>query len=309
MDRIHDMIIIGAGPGGCTAAIYASRMGLQVLMLERATPGGQMTYTGEVENYPGLGEGISGIELAERFHRDALRFGAEFRLCSVLALNPEGELWRVVTDEGDLLCRTVVISTGADPKSLGLPSERELVGRGVHYCAHCDGRFYRGRTVAVVGGGNTALSDAIHLSSLASKVYLIHRRNKLRADKWLVNALAGKENVEVIYNNRPIAIEGGKGVTGLRLASTDGDERVINCDGIFIAIGRSPATKFLEGRVELVDGYVKAGDDTSTSAPGVFAVGDVRTKELRQIITAAADGAVAAEMAARYLAEKYNPEM
>lgn len=301
MEKIYDMIVVGGGPGGYTAALYGARAGLDVLVIERMSVGGQMALTGDIDNYPGFDEGIDGFTLGMRMQAGAERFGAKTEYASVTELVP-GTPITVRTDAGDYLSRTVVFATGAYPRKLGIPEEESLVGQGIHYCAHCDGRFYKGKTVAVVGGGNSAAEDALYLSHLASKVYLIHRRDELRADKIYKIALEGAENVEILYNSTVASLVHDERVRSLRISSTvGGGESEIEIDALFVSVGRVPESALLDGIAELdPSGYVVADETTRTTAEGIFAVGDVRTKVLRQVITAAADGATAA-----YYAEKY----
>ena len=305
MERIYDMVIIGGGPGGYTAALYAARAGLKVIVLEKLSAGGQMALSHQIDNYPGFPEGIDGFSLAERMQEQAERFGAESELAEVYRLKLEGNLKEIETDEGTFYGRTVVIATGASPRNLGVPGEQELVGRGVNYCAACDGMFYKGKTVVIVGGGNTAAADALMLSRVAKKVILIHRRDTLRATKVYHEPLMQAENVEFRWNSAVKALHAQdilKSVTIQNLIT--GEEEVLQADGVFISIGRAPVTALFGGQLALdAGGYILAGEDTATSIPGVFAVGDVRMKQVRQIITAAADGAVAAHMAEEYLLE------
>ena len=303
--KIYDMAVIGGGPGGYSAALYAARAGLSTLVVEKLSAGGQMALTHEIDNYPGFDEGIDGWELGEKMQRQAERFGAETLLAEVQSLDLEGDVKRLVTDSGEVLARTLVIATGAGPRSLGLPNEERLTARGVHYCAACDGMFYRNKTVAVIGGGNSAAADALLLSRVAKKVILIHRRDRLRATKLYHKPLLEAENVEPMWNSAVTAIHGGDRLSSVTVKDLlSGEERELEVDGIFVSIGRKPATKLFEGLVPLDGGgYIIAGEDTKTAVPGVYAVGDVRTKAVRQVVTAAADGAVAVHMAEEYLAE------
>ena len=302
MSRVYDTVIIGGGPAGYSAALYAARAGLDVLVTERAMPGGQAAITDIIENYPGFDEGIGGAELAIRMQRGAEAAGAVTEYREVLSLDLSGKIKKIETDGGTLLAKTVIIATGADPRRLGIDGEEELLGRGVHYCAHCDGRFYKGRTVAVIGGGNTAVEDAIYLSRIAKKVYIVHRRDEFRATRVYLDSLFSTENIEVLRGYTPKELERDDRLRALILSDTSGGEpRRIEADAVFVSIGRVPVTDFLPREIELADGYIKADESTETSSPGVFAAGDVRTKTLRQVITAAADGAVAAEAAAKFL--------
>ena len=305
MEQIYDMIVIGGGPAGYTAALYAARAGLSTLVLEKLTAGGQMALTERIDNYPGFAEGIDGFTLGERMQQGAERFGAVTELAEVCRAELSGAV--KVLDTGDEVFRgrTVVIATGAVPRTLGVPGEEELVGRGVHYCAACDGAFYRDKTVAVVGGGNSAAADALTLSRIARKVYLIHRRDSLRATKVYHEMLMSAPNVEFCWNSTVSALQHGERLTGLRLREVQtGAERDIACDGVFVSVGRVPATKLFREELTLDEsGYIVADESTRTRLPGVFAVGDVRTKALRQVVTAVADGAVAVHYAEAYLAE------
>ena len=304
MKNIYDMLIIGGGPAGYTAALYGARAGLSVLVIEKLSAGGQIALSPMVENYPGFDEGIDGYTLGEKMLASAERFGAETLLAEVISVSLAGKIKTVETTEGTLLGRTVVFATGADAKSLGLPKEKELLGRGISHCAACDGMFYKGKTVAIVGGGNTAAADALQLSRVCKKVILIHRRDTLRATKIYHQPLMEAENVEFRWNSAVTELLSDGRLTGLRVQNLQtGEESVLECDGLFVSIGRSPNTALVQGQLELDNaGYIVADESTRTSLPGVFAAGDVRTKELRQVITAAADGASAAHYAEAYLA-------
>ena len=299
----YDMVIIGGGPGGYTAALYAARAGLKTIVLEKLSAGGQMALTSQIDNYPGFPNGVDGFELADNMQQQAQRYGAETELAEVTALHLESAIKRVETTEGDFEAQTVVIATGANPRPLGIANEQQITGKGVHYCAHCDGMFYRGKTVAVVGGGNSAVADALHLSRLAKKVYLIHRRDSLRAEKIYEKALQDAENIEFLWNSTVSELLHEGRLNGIRVHNVQsGEERELVLDGLFISIGRSPATSLVKGQLDLDQaGYILADETTHTSLPGVFAVGDVRTKALRQVVTAVADGAVAAHFADAYL--------
>ena len=303
--HVYDMVIIGGGPGGYTAALYAARAGLDVVILEKLSAGGQMAQTHQIDNYPGFADGIDGFELAMQMQQQAERFGAKTEYVEVLKADLAAQPKAVETSDGLFLARTVVLATGAGPRELGVPKERELVGRGVAYCAACDGMFYRGKTVVVVGGSNSAAADALLLSRVAKKVILVHRRDALRATKVYHAPLQNAENVEFRWNSVVMELLHGEKVTGVRLQDVrTGEESVVECDGVFISVGRKPATALVAGQLELdKDGYVVAGESTQTNLPGVYAVGDVRTKLLRQIVTAVADGAMAVHMAEEYLAE------
>ena len=305
MEHIYDTVILGGGPAGYTAALYASRAGLDTLVIERMAAGGQMTLTGDIDNYPGFEEGIDGFTLGMKMQQGAERFGAKTEYAEVTSVDLNDKVKRVDTTSGSFFAKTVIIATGANPRELGVENEQSLIGRGVHYCAHCDGRFYKDKTVAVVGGGNSAAADALYLSRLAKKVYLIHRRDTLRATKIYHEPLMKAENVEFLWNSTVSEFAVDQRVTGLKLRNVkSGEISDIACDGVFVSIGRKPATEFLVGAVELDgNGYVVADESTKTSAEGVYAVGDVRTKVLRQVVTAVSDGAVAVHFAEEYLSQ------
>lgn len=301
MEHVYDMIVVGGGPGGYTAAMYAARAGLDVLVLEKLSAGGQMALTSQVDNYPGFADGIDGFELGDAMERQALRFGAKTELAQVFSAELTAQPKRLHTSEGDFLSRTVVIATGAEARRLGVPMEWELTGRGVNYCAHCDGHFYRNKTVVVVGGGNSAAADALLLSRICEKVILVHRRDTLRATKIYHEPLLNADNVEFVWNASVTELLHGERLTGVRVTDLQtGESREILCDGLFVSIGRTPNTDMFP-ELAKEDGYIVADETTRTSIPGVFAVGDVRTKPLRQIVTAVADGAVAAHFAEQAL--------
>ena len=304
MKRIYDMIILGGGPGGYTAALYAARAGRSVLVLERLSPGGQMALTSEIDNYPGFPEGVDGFELGMKFQEQAHRFGAETEYAEVRSLDLRSDPKVLHTPDGDFYARTVVIATGAGPKKLGIENEERLTGRGVHYCAHCDGMFYRGRTVVLVGGGNSAAAEALHLARIAEKVILVHRRDTLRATKLYHEPLMKLPNIEFKWNSAVTELPGADRLSGVKIKNLlTGREELLDAAALFVSIGRTPSTALVEGQLELENGYILADESGRTSIPGVFAVGDVRTKALRQIITAASDGANAAHFAEEYLAE------
>lgn len=303
MEIIYDTVIIGGGPAGYTAALYASRAGLDTLVIEKMSAGGQMALTGEIDNYPGFPEGVDGFTLGANMQAAAERFGAKTEYAEVLSLELAEKVKKIITSSKTVLAKTVIIATGAEPRELGIKSEKELVGKGVHYCAHCDGRFYKGKTVAVVGGGNSAVSDALYLSRLAKKVYLVHRRDTLRATKIYLDPLKKSENIEFLFDSALVDIIAQPRVTQAKIKNLkSGEENYIDCDGIFISIGRTPTTAFLNGAVPLdPQGYIIADESTRTSVDGVFAAGDVRTKTLRQIVTAVSDGAIAASASEEYI--------
>ena len=304
MAHVYDMVIIGGGPGGYSAALYAARAGMDVVVLEKLSAGGQMALTHQVDNYPGFSQGIDGFTLGMQMQEGAERFGAKTEYAEVESLDLLAEPKRIETSEGTFYGKTVVYAAGAGPRKLGLPEEEALVGRGVNYCAACDGMFYKGKTVVVAGGGNSAVADALILFRIAEKVILVHRRDSLRAEKVYNKALEDAKNLEFRWNSNIVELLHEEKLSGVKLKDVlMGEESVIACDGIFVSIGRNPNTELLRGQVELdSQGYVSAGESCRTNIPGVFAVGDVRTKALRQIVTAAADGAVAVHYAEEYLA-------
>lgn len=306
MNKIYDTLIIGGGPAGYSAALYCARAGLSVAVIEKMGAGGQMALTDVIENYPGFDSGIDGFTLGMQMQQGAEKFGAETLFGEVLNAELQGEIKKITTDGGELFAKTVIIATGADPRPLGLENESGLVGRGLHYCAHCDGRFYKDKVVAVVGGGNSAASDALYLSNLAKKVYLIHRRDTLRATKIYHEPLMQSDRVEFLWNSvvtEPIL--DGK-IVGLKLKNLLSDITTeLACDGLFVSVGRVPNTAVFKGQIEMdKNEYILADETTKTNIEGVFAAGDVRAKALRQVITAASDGAVAAHFAEEYLMQK-----
>ena len=304
MDKIYDMIIIGGGPAGYTAALYGARAGLSTLVMEKMVVGGQMALTDKIDNYPGFEDGIEGLSLGEKMKNEAERSGARTVFATVLSADLKSDPKVIKTSDDIFYGRTVVIATGAEPRELGVAMEKELVGRGVSYCATCDGMFFKGKTVVVVGGGNTAAADILLLSRVASKVFVVHRRDTLRASKIYHETLMKAENVEFCWDSQVTGILSDDKVTGVRIKNINtGDERNLSCDGIFVAIGRKPASELAAGQLDLDErGYIIADESTKTNIPGVFAAGDVRTKVLRQVITAASDGAMAAHYAEEYLA-------
>lgn len=293
---MYDVIVIGGGPAGYTAALYTARAGLSTLVVEKLAPGGQMTVTGQIDNYPGFPDGIDGVALGKRMELGARRFGVEILSAEALSLRFSGGVKTVETTAGTFTARAVIAATGGEHRRLGLPMEEALTGKGVHYCAACDGMFYRRKTVAVVGGGNSAAGDAVALSRVAKKVFLIHRRDRLRAANAVRDALAQAKNVEILWNSTVVSLQYGEALTGVILKNTvSGEESALPLDGLFVSIGMRPATDLFQGVLELdPGGYIVAGESTRTSLPGVYAAGDARTKSVRQIVTAAGDGAAAA---------------
>ncbi len=302
----YDLVIIGGGPAGLTAYLYAARARLNTVLLEKLSPGGQVLTSDWVENYPGFPEGIAGWELMEKFVAQVERLGFNKQNAEVTGLSLDGP-WKLVhlTDGNTLKTKAVIIASGASHRQLGVPGEKELVGKGVSYCATCDGPFFRDQVVAVVGGGNTAVQEAIFLTKFAQKVYVIHRRDELRAQKILQERAFANEKISFIWNTVVQEILGKDKVEGLRLKNrVTGEESTLTVDGVFIFVGLVPQTAFLEGFLELDErGFVVTDAEMRTKVPGVFAVGDVRAKACRQIVTAAGDGATAAFMVEHYVAD------
>lgn len=303
--NLYDILIIGGGPAGYTAALYGARSGFRTAVLEKLSPGGQMATTSDIENYPGFPGVVDGFELGEKMQQGAEQAGAETVYAEVTSVDLKADPKVVETSEGTYLGRTVIIATGAHPRKLGLAQEENLVNRGISYCATCDGSFYKGKTVVVNGGGNTAVGDALYLAKLAKKVYLVHRRDTLRATPIYLQRLKDA-HVEIIWNSVISGLEADKKLTAVDVKNVKtGEVTKLPADGLFVAIGQLPENSLFEGQVATDKaGYIVAGEDTKTSVPGVFAIGDVRTKQVRQIITAAADGAVAVHFAEEYLNEK-----
>lgn len=302
-NNCFDVIIIGGGPGGYCAALYAARANLSTMVIEKFAPGGQMATTEIVENYPGFVEGINGFELGMQMKKGAERFGVKTKLAEVKSVELDKNPKLIHTSKDTFQAKTIILALGAYPRELGLPNERNLRGRGVSYCATCDGMFYKDKTVVIVGGGNTAVADAIFLAKICKKVYLVHRRDELRASKTYMESLEKTENIEFVWSSEVVEILADEFVTGVKVKSRKDDSiRMLACDGIFVAIGNEPNTELIKGQVELDEaGYVPADETTRTNIPGVFAVGDMRSKPLRQIVTAVADGAVASKYAEEYI--------
>ncbi|HIT90609.1 MAG TPA: thioredoxin-disulfide reductase [Candidatus Merdenecus merdavium] len=303
MDQLYDVIIIGSGPAGLTAAIYAQRARLKTLIIEKEyASGGQIINTYEVDNYPGL-QGINGYDMGVKFKEHADQLEAEFKTVEVLDIDTSSDVKVVKTTEGDIHTKSIIIATGARYRKLGIPGEEEFGGRGVSYCATCDGAFFRDRTTVVVGGGDVAVEDAIFLARMSKKVYLIHRRDELRAQKILQEKLFETENIECIWNSTVTEIHGDQQVTDIIVKSTvDGSTRKLDVDGVFIAVGVIPNSEVIPDTIKKTESkYIIANEDCKTNIPGVFVAGDVRTKALRQIITAASDGANAVTSAQEYL--------
>lgn len=303
-DDVFDIAVVGAGPAGLTAGLYAARAGLSVVVFERIAPGGQLASSEHIDNYPGFPEGMGGYDLADSMRLQCLRFGVEAVGEEVMNVDFGGEVKLLETSFAQYQAKSVIIATGARPRRLGLELEEELQGRGLSYCATCDGNFFKDKDVMVTGGGNTAAMDVIYLSRICRKVYLVHRRDELRASKVYHETIESLDNVERLWHRVPTKLIAQEGtLAGVRINHLQtGKDEDVECSGLFVAVGTEPNTEFLNGSIELdQSGYVIAGEDCKTSMPGVFVAGDVRTKTLRQVVTATADGAIAAEMAAEYI--------
>lgn len=299
---MYDVLIAGAGTAGMTAGIYVQRAGKKALVLDEKGYGGQIVNTATVENYPGF-VNISGTEFTERIHEQAVELGVDFKVEKVKNVEKKDGVFVVSTGDSQYEVKSVIIATGVKNRELGIPGEEKFKGSGVSFCATCDGNFFKGRDIAIIGGGNTALEDAEVMSGIANKVYLVHRRDEFRGDKLTVKRLSVKDNVEFVLNSKPVEITGGFAVDGLKVENTeDGSQKTLKVDGIFVAVGQNPDNKAFEGLVKLDSaGYVDAGEDCVTSAEGIFVAGDCRTKKVRQLTTAASDGSVAAAGAVEYI--------
>ena len=304
---MEDLVIIGAGPAGLTAGLYAARSGIGTTLLERLSPGGQILTTDWVENYPGFPEGLSGFDLVDRMRRQAERFGLEIQSRDVTGFEPGGAGISLVTDTGELECKVLILACGATPKKLGIKGEDLLTGKGVSYCATCDGPFCRDQEVVVIGGGDTAVEEAIYLTRFASRVHLVHRRDELRAVKVLQDRAMAEEKINIVWDTIPTLIEGETGVEGVGLKNVKtGEESRVAVQGVFVFVGYNPNSELVKGKLELDDqGFVVTDNDMQTSVPGVFAAGDIRSKLLRQVATAVGEGATAAFAAEKYL-ENYE---
>ncbi len=307
MENIYDIAIIGGGPAGYTAAIYGARAGFKTLVLEKLSPGGQMATTANVENYPGYPDGIDGFDLGDAMKQAADNVGAETKLAEVFHVDFAEKIKKLETSEGDIYAKTIIIATGADPRTTGIQGEEELVNRGVAYCATCDGMAYRGKRVAVLGGGNTAVEEAAYLSKLCEKVYLVHRRNEFRAAQKEVDKLKGLDNIELVLNSTLQAFKKEETLTGIIVHNKEtGENKEISLDGVFVSIGRIPNTDIFKNKVDMDEaGYIVADETTKTNISGVFVAGDIRTKEVRQIVTATSDGACAVKSAEDYMNENF----
>lgn len=297
-----DLIVIGAGPAGLTAALYALRAGKTVTVLEKGVFGGQMTFSPKLENYPGFLE-ISGNELADKMMEQVLSHGAELEMETVTAIETVGETKKVITESGYFEAKAVIVATGAAHRHLGVEGEEELIGNGISFCAVCDGDFYKGQTVAVIGGGNSALQEALLLSKTSSKVIIVQNLSMLTGEQTSVDKVLDTDNIEVIYNSVVTGFDAESTLKGVKIKNTENaDEQLIPCDGVFVAIGLIPDTAPFKNVIELDSyGYVKADESCLTNIPGVFTAGDCRTKSIRQISTAISDGAAAALAACKYI--------
>ena len=295
---MYDIIIIGAGPAGLTAAIYGRRANKSILVLEAKSYGGQIINTIDIENYPANNH-ISGFDFATNLYNQAKELGAEIVFDKVIEITNNKE---VITTNNKYNAKAIIIATGSDNRKLGLPNEDELIGKGVSYCATCDGAFFKGKDVAVVGGGNTALEDALYLSNLANKVYIIHRRDEFRGEDKSVNLIKQKDNIELILNSTVTKLISDDKLTGIEVTNKDGSINTISIDGLFVAIGRVPSNDYYKNIINLDNqGYIVANEDCKTNIPFIFVAGDNRAKEVRQLVTATSDGAVAATNAIKYI--------
>lgn len=298
---MYDICIVGAGIAGLTAAIYARRAGLTAVLLEKNIYGGQMVESAEIGNYPGV-PSTTGPELSAAAYEQASALGAEVVFDTVTALGSENGVWKLTGQSGEYEAKAVIIANGATHRRLGCKGEDQFAQRGVSYCATCDGSFYRGKRVAVVGGGNTALEDALFLSNLCERVYLVHRRDQFRGDKVLADAVRERENIELVLDSQVTEITGEQRVNGAQVVNKAGESRFIELSGVFVAVGVQPDTEIVRGLLRLDEGgYILADENGETGVDGLYAAGDCRSKRLRQIVTAAADGANAAFSAANYI--------
>lgn len=306
--EVYDVIIVGAGPAGMTAAVYTSRANLSTLLIERGIPGGQMANTEDVENYPGF-DHVLGPDLSNKMFEHAMKFGAVYKYGDIKEIINEGPLKKVVTGSDEYYAKTVIISTGADHKKLGVPGEDDLGGRGVSYCAVCDGAFFKNRELVVIGGGDSAVEEAVYLTRFASKVTIIHRRDELRAQKILQERAFSNDKVEFIWNKEVTNInENGGKVSTVKLKDTQtGEESELSTDGIFIYVGTLPLNgAFKDLDITNEDGYVITDENMATKIPGIYAAGDIRDKTLRQIVTATGDGSIAAQSVQHYIENLEN---
>ncbi len=303
MKHIYDVIIIGGGPAGYTAGIYSTRAGMDTVVVEKLSVGGQMCQTSKIDNYPGFDEGIDGYTLGSKMQKGAEKYGAKSVSAEVVSVDLKGSVKVVKTTEDTLYSNAVIIATGSEHRKLGVENEEQFVGKGIGYCATCDGMFFKDKVVAVVGGGNSAAAEALYLSKICKKVYLIHRRDTMRAAKLYVDRLLNSNNVEFCWDCVVDELIGEDKLKAVKIRDVNSDEFTeLQCEGLFVSVGRNPQTKLFENQLELDNlGYIIADETTKTNVNGVFAIGDVRTKQVRQIVTAVADGAVASYMIEEYL--------
>ena len=298
---MYDIVIVGAGPAGLTAAIYARRASKKVLVLEAKNYGGQIINTLDIENYP-VEAHISGFDFASKLYNQVKDLGAEILFEKVVEIHNNDLGKEVITTKNKYVTKTIILATGSENRKLGIENEEELVGKGISYCATCDGAFYKKKNVAVVGGGNTALEDALYLTDIANKVYLIHRRDEFRGEESTVNLLKEKDNIEFVYNSTVTKLYAKDRLDSIEVTNKDGSIKVIDVDGLFVAVGRIPENENFAKLIQLDDsGYIVAGEDCNTNIPGIYVAGDNRTKEVRQLVTATSDGAVAATAAIKYI--------
>ncbi len=298
---MYDIIIVGAGPAGLTSSIYARRAMKKTLVLEALSYGGQIINTLSIDNYP-ANPNISGFDFATRLYNQAKDLGAEIKFEKVTEIMDSEGFKEVVTTKGSYKTKTIIIATGSENRKLGIPRELELTGKGISYCATCDGAFYKGKDVAVVGGGNTALEDALYLTDVAKTVYLIHRRDEFRGEEALVNALKNKNNIKFIYNSNVTKLNGDNRLESIEISGNDGSKKEILVSGLFVAVGRIPENENFRNVINLDEsGYIIASEDCHTNVPGIFVAGDNRVKDVRQLVTAASDGAIAATEAIKFI--------
>lgn len=303
---MYDIIIVGAGPAGLTAAIYGRRASKKVLVLEAKSYGGQIINTLDIENYPAASH-ISGFDFATQLYNQAKDLGAEVIFEKVIEIKNNAKEKEVITTKNKYLAKTIILATGSENRKLNLEKENDLVGKGISYCATCDGAFYKNKNVAVVGGGNTALEDALYLTDLANKVYLIHRRDEFRGEESTLNLLKKKDNIEFVYNSNVTKLNASEKLESIEVTNKDGSVKKIDVDGLFVAVGRIPENENFAKLINLDNsGYIIAGEDCNTNVPGIFVAGDNRTKEVRQLVTATSDGAIAATSAIKYINNNCN---
>jgi len=305
VNKEYEVVIIGGGPAGLTAGLYTSRAKLNSLLIEKGVVGGQIVDAEQVENYPGFPEGISGLELGQLIHRQATKYGLKTIIAEVTGVEPQQKQIVVKTTEGNFIAKAVIIASGSERRKLGIPGEEEFTGKGVSYCATCDAAFFKGLPVAVVGGGNAAITEALHLTRFASRVTVIHRRNQLRANGIMREKALSEPKIEFLWDTEAEEIEGENSVTRLKLRQVKtGEKSTLDIAGVFISIGLKPSTDYLRGVVSLDNGgYVITNDKMETEIPGIFAAGDIRRNSARQAITAAGDGATAAFYAEKFITQ------